>query len=332
MFTITSQYGYRKRPNTGKTEFTSGTDIVPQTKDKSVPSLAPGKIVNIAVDKYAQGGLLDPSKHKGLGYYIDVEVSSGPYAGHVVRYGHLDPIKNKDQLLGKTVNVGDKLASFGVGSGSGTGPHVKVYLIDPKGNKINPNKLLSEAKKTLTSGTTGTQDLTSLASTAESFSKIDPNSSTKKLADAQKQDEKNLNQQNLGKNTQNLTANIGQYQGLASPQIYQSTPTNQFNLQQLALNRQKELNDLKFKEKNNALDQQYAQKTESYKKPSIPIYQPQDNTLTSSVPPTKYLTTISDMNDDLAATTSKKLSSIKSSQPKTNDYYGLNLNQYFQYG
>lgn len=331
MFVITSQYGYRKRPNTGKTEFTSGTDIVPQTKDKSVPALAPGKIVNIAVDKYSQGGLLDPSKHKGLGHYIDVELTEGPYAGHTVRYGHLDPIKNKKALLGQTVNTGDTLAGFGVGSGSGTGPHVKVYLIDPKGNKINPNKLLSEAKKTLSSGTTG-KNLTELASTSESFSNIDPNNSTKKLAAEQKKQETAMGTPQQSKLSASPQGNITglSYQGLASPNIYQ-TNANQLNNQQGALNRQVSSAQTQLAERNAALDADYASKTANTKKSmtSFPVYQTNDPAPT----PVKYNTSMNEMGDELAASTNNRLASIKNkSRQQETPYYGLNLGKYFQYG
>ena len=367
MFVITSNYGFRKRPNTNKTEFTSGTDIVPQTKDKSVQALAPGKIVNIAVDKYAQAGMLDPSKHKGLGHYMDVEISSGPYAGHIVRYGHLDPIKNKDQLLGKSINIGDKIGGFGVGSGSGTGPHVKVYLINSEGKKVDPTNLLSDAKKSLENGTGNNQNLTNTTEMAESFSNIDPNQSTQRLAEAQKQQEQN-NQ--INQNPTLPKAETSQYQspdlsllwntnqtGTYNPQLdtsrmYQSQspywqPQNrndprmqlynqnaQLELQKLNLQRQKQLYDRQIQEKNNALDNQYAQKQEAYQASTLGLpSQPFSLEPKFQISPTKYMTDVSDMSDELSKNLNENLASAQAQSRQTaNDYYGLNLGSYYQYG
>ena len=140
MYRITSPYGIRTRPNTNRKEFTSGIDLV--SKDNSVRPLQNGTIINIGVQGDGRPGFKDPSKYKELGYYIDMQGDDGLF----YRFGHVDPIKNKDEFIGRKVQAGEPLWSYAKGSGSGTGPHMKMYVSEDSSfrKKIDPTQIVNE--------------------------------------------------------------------------------------------------------------------------------------------------------------------------------------------
>lgn len=150
MYQVTSNYGWRTRPNTSTREWTTGTDIVSKLGDNTLYSPVGGQIVNVGVQGDGKAGLKDPSKFKELGWYMDVKTPEGKY----VRFGHLDPIKDHDRLIGAIVNPGDSLASYGKGSGSGTGPHVKIYSSDHSDFRVkeDPSAIIKQAETLKPSG------------------------------------------------------------------------------------------------------------------------------------------------------------------------------------
>lgn len=145
MYSITSPYGFRTRPNTNKKEFTSGIDLVAKDKSGKVKALQDGTIINVGLQGDGKPGLKDPSKFKELGYYIDIKGNDGLF----YRFGHLDPIKDRQSLIGQPVQAGQEIASYKTGSGSGTGPHLKMYVAkDPTfRQKIDPTPIVEQFVK-----------------------------------------------------------------------------------------------------------------------------------------------------------------------------------------
>ena len=104
---ISSYYGMRNDPFSGKREHHKGVDLAGKEGSKVI-SVASG-VVTWASDRYGYGNL--------------VEVNHGN--GYVTRYGH-----NKDTLVkvGDKVDKGDDLALMG-STGRSTGPHVHFEVL-----------------------------------------------------------------------------------------------------------------------------------------------------------------------------------------------------------
>ncbi len=120
---ISSRYGYRKDPFTGKRAFHRGVDIAGK-RGANVVAVASG-IVTWAGEKSGFGGLL--------------EINHGN--GYVTRYGH-----NESLLVspGDTVSKGQEIATVG-SSGRSTGPHVH-FEVEHNGKNVNPAKYLDMAR------------------------------------------------------------------------------------------------------------------------------------------------------------------------------------------
>lgn len=104
---ISSYYGMRTDPFSGKREHHGGVDLAGKEGSKVI-SVASG-VVTWAADRYGYGNL--------------VEVNHGN--GYVTRYGHNKKIMVKE---GDKVNKGDDLALMG-STGRSTGPHVHFEVL-----------------------------------------------------------------------------------------------------------------------------------------------------------------------------------------------------------
>lgn len=116
---ISSPYGKRKDPFTGKKAFHRGVDIAGK-KGSDVFAVAAGVVT-------------EAGKKSGYGYLVEIRHVDG----YVTRYGHNDKIIVK---TGDLVSKGQVIGSMG-SSGRSTGPHVH-FEIARNGKSINPSKYL----------------------------------------------------------------------------------------------------------------------------------------------------------------------------------------------
>jgi murein DD-endopeptidase MepM/ murein hydrolase activator NlpD len=116
---ISSYFGYRKSPFTGKREFHKGLDIATR-KGEPIVAAADGTII-YAGKKGLYGNLMVIDHGHGM----------------VTRYGHIDKFLKK---RGDTVKRGDKIARVG-STGRSTGPHVH-YEVRLNGIQVNPKKYI----------------------------------------------------------------------------------------------------------------------------------------------------------------------------------------------
>lgn len=132
---ITGGYGARQLEGRG-VEHSTAIDYVPM--DGKVRALGNGKITKIIRGK---DEIIDPSKGASAGNYIEITYDNGVKSSFM----HLDPIDENSykNLLNKRVKRGEAFATIFKGSGSQTGPHVKlrVYGNDMRYN-IDPTALL----------------------------------------------------------------------------------------------------------------------------------------------------------------------------------------------
>lgn len=118
---ISSYYGTRTNPFTGKLQFHKGMDFA--GKEGTDVLAVAGGVVTWSGKRYGYGNL--------------VEINHGN--GYVTRYGH-----NKEQLVdvGTTVKKGQVIAKMG-STGRSTGPHVHFEVIK-NGRQINPQKFVQK--------------------------------------------------------------------------------------------------------------------------------------------------------------------------------------------
>lgn len=116
---ISSYYGMRNDPFTGKREHHDGVDFAGK-EDSKVAAVASG-VVTWASDRYGYGNL--------------VEINHGN--GYITRYGHNKKILVK---LGDKVEKGGELALMG-STGRSTGPHVHFEVLQ-NGRTVNPAKYI----------------------------------------------------------------------------------------------------------------------------------------------------------------------------------------------
>lgn len=116
---VSSQYGYRADPFTGKRQFHKGVDIAAGV-GSMITSVA-GGIVKLA-EKHSQYGML-------------VEIDHGN--GYVTRYAHAS---NLLVSVGDVVKKGTPIATIG-STGRSTGPHVHFEVIK-EGRNVNPKTVL----------------------------------------------------------------------------------------------------------------------------------------------------------------------------------------------
>lgn len=116
---ISSPYGTRKDPFTGKKAFHRGVDIAGK-KGSDVFAVAAGVVT-------------EAGKKSGYGYLVEIRHADG----YVTRYGHNSEITVK---TGDLVSKGQVIGKMG-SSGRSTGPHVH-FEIARNGKSINPAKYL----------------------------------------------------------------------------------------------------------------------------------------------------------------------------------------------
>jgi murein DD-endopeptidase MepM/ murein hydrolase activator NlpD len=112
---LTSRYGYRTSPFTGRQQFHAGLDIA-GARGTDVVATARGKVV------YS-------GKRGPLGNSLIIDHGYGVRT----QYGHVDDVYVK---RGETVERGEKIASLG-NSGRSTGPHLH-YVVEVNGKTRNP--------------------------------------------------------------------------------------------------------------------------------------------------------------------------------------------------
>lgn len=117
---VTSEFGYRRDPFTGKTRGHSGMDI-------AVPTGTPVRA--------ARSGVVITSAYNagGYGYYVMVDHGSGL----VTLYGHCSKLLVR---VGDSVEVGDIVALSG-STGRSTGPHLH-FEVRVNGQRTNPRSYL----------------------------------------------------------------------------------------------------------------------------------------------------------------------------------------------
>ncbi len=120
---ISSSYGYRNDPFTGRRQFHSGIDFAGRMGS---PILAAAGGVVVYAGKHGRYGLMVEIDHKN---------------GYHTRYGHASKILVK---VGDVVKKGEEIAKMG-STGRSTGPHVHFEVIK-NGKKINPRRLLARNK------------------------------------------------------------------------------------------------------------------------------------------------------------------------------------------
>ncbi|MFZ5571216.1 MAG: M23 family metallopeptidase [Thermodesulfobacteriota bacterium] len=116
---ITSRFGYRRSPFTGRREFHKGLDISTR--------------IGTPVIAAADGTITFADKKGLLGTMIIIDHGHGM----VTRYAHLNSITKK---AGHTVKRGDLIAEVG-NSGRTTGPHLH-YDVRLNGISVNPEKYI----------------------------------------------------------------------------------------------------------------------------------------------------------------------------------------------
>lgn len=116
---ISSRYGYRNDPFTGKKAFHHGVDVAGKEKSEVVA--------------VAAGIVTEAGKKSGYGYLVEIHHAGG----YVTRYGHNSKIFVKE---GDLVSKGDVIGLLG-SSGRSTGPHVH-FEVALNGKSVNPAKYL----------------------------------------------------------------------------------------------------------------------------------------------------------------------------------------------
>lgn len=116
---VSSPFGYRTHPVTGKYSFHKGLDIA-----------APKGTTVMAS---SQGEVTDMGRHKNLGKFVKVVHEDGSYS----LYGHLSKITAQ---IGHNVSQGEKIGEVG-STGRSTGPHLD-YSLRRNGKAVNPAKHL----------------------------------------------------------------------------------------------------------------------------------------------------------------------------------------------
>jgi len=118
---LSSNYGKRINPFTGKQEHHKGIDIASK-EGSSITAVADG-VVTWSGERSGYGNL--------------VEINHGN--GYVTRYGH-----NKQQLVkaGDTVRKGETIALMG-STGRSTGPHVHIEVMH-NGKQVDPDRYLND--------------------------------------------------------------------------------------------------------------------------------------------------------------------------------------------
>ena len=117
---VTSEFGYRKDPFTGKKKGHGGMDLAVPT-GTSIRAALPG---TVTVSAYNRGG---------YGYYVMIDHGGGL----ATLYGHCSQLLAR---VGQTVEAGDVIALSG-STGRSTGPHLH-FEVRVNGERTNPRSYL----------------------------------------------------------------------------------------------------------------------------------------------------------------------------------------------
>lgn len=120
-FRISSPYGPRKHPVTGKQDFHAGIDI-PAPQGTRVIAVAAGEVTGVGT-------------HPNLGRYVKITHDDGTYS----LYGHLQRWTTR---MGRKVKAGDDIGRVG-STGRSTGPHLD-FSIRRDGKPFNPMQVLAD--------------------------------------------------------------------------------------------------------------------------------------------------------------------------------------------
>ncbi|ORU92989.1 MAG: hypothetical protein A6F72_05935 [Cycloclasticus sp. symbiont of Poecilosclerida sp. N] len=120
---VSSHYGYRADPFTGKKTFHHGVDIAGKRGTKVLAA--------------ASGLVIWAGERSGYGYLIEIDHGSG----YVTRYAHNEEITVK---AGDVIKQNDMIAKMG-STGRSTGPHVHFEVLR-YGKKVNPRKYLYSSR------------------------------------------------------------------------------------------------------------------------------------------------------------------------------------------
>ena len=128
---VTSDYGYREHPVTGKRDYHGGIDIAIPYERWPLSEIYKGNPVYV---RAAEDGIAYEYKGAGYGNYLIVVHDSKYSTLYAHNYKHL-----VDD--GERVKKGDKIAKVG-SSGMSTGPHLH-FEIWKEGDRINPKNLFN---------------------------------------------------------------------------------------------------------------------------------------------------------------------------------------------
>jgi len=140
-FKITSGYGPRpvvtgsRRNIKGATENNTGVDYVTDSMQALAP--APGKVINGSgsnAEGFQKGS-------KSLGNWIQVQTEDGN--SYVI--AHLNKF-DMENMKGKSIQEGELLAMANKGSGSGTGPHMKIYALEGTDFNLKTRKTMDPTR------------------------------------------------------------------------------------------------------------------------------------------------------------------------------------------
>lgn len=120
---LSSLFGYRNDPFTGRKAFHSGVDIAGR-RDSPIQAAAAGVVVHAG-------------KHAGYGQSVVVQHANG----YSTRYAHANEVLVD---LGQKVEKGEPIATVG-STGRSTGPHLHFEVIKD-GRRVNPKKFLQASR------------------------------------------------------------------------------------------------------------------------------------------------------------------------------------------
>jgi len=121
---ISSSYGYRSDPFTGKKVFHNGVDI-PSAKGSPIKALAAGVVTHA-------------EKSNGFGKMVEIDHGNG----YSTRYAHISKLLVK---AGDRIDQDQQIAEIG-STGRSTGPHLHLEMFKD-GRRFNPRKRLYSARK-----------------------------------------------------------------------------------------------------------------------------------------------------------------------------------------
>jgi len=140
-YRATNLYGPRTGANSvpGRKdgEHSRGVDLVShdaQGNKSNLPiAIAEGTIVNVW--RQGSGLPINTRQGKAAGHVVDVLSPNGK----IISYAHLGPYiyENKDKFIGNKIQRGDVIVNDNRMSGSGTAPHIKVFMSDSKKNGVS---------------------------------------------------------------------------------------------------------------------------------------------------------------------------------------------------